>query len=273
MRSRYRKILIAAGAALASMALLASAAQAATPAPPYEDFAGCPSEAENPFVASCLKFQFTGGHITLGSREVPITNTIVMRGATEQLTAKWLQNSEGGMTPVKQVVPGGLIGLTGKKWLDTLSEKYLKLYAVVELAGQPGSVSTPTFGLPIKVHLENPLLGKGCYIGSNANPIQLQLTVGTTSPPPPNHPITGNKTTLLEPEEARPEVLTGTGGLYVDNAYSVPGANGCQLELFPEAIDIDDWVNAAYHLPAAAGTNETKLEFGRSVVSPEVIYP
>ena len=44
MRTRYRKILVAAAlTALALMAIFASAANAATPAAPYQDFAGCPS--------------------------------------------------------------------------------------------------------------------------------------------------------------------------------------------------------------------------------------
>src|SRR6185312_7649041 len=84
MRTRYRKILVAAGATLASMALLASAADAATPAPPYEDFAGCPSRAEVPFVASCVKYTFNGGSIGLGNREIPVTNPIVLHGGYEQ---------------------------------------------------------------------------------------------------------------------------------------------------------------------------------------------
>src|SRR5262245_24652452 len=111
MRTRYRKILVAAGAALASMALLASAAEATTPAPPYEDFAGCPTHAENEFVASCIKYTLSGGKIGLGNREIPVTNPIVLRGGSEQITSKFIYNSEGGIVPVQQTVPGGLIGL------------------------------------------------------------------------------------------------------------------------------------------------------------------
>ena len=62
MRTRYRKILVAAAlTALALTAIFATAANAATPAPPYQDFAGCPSRAENPFVAECIKFTFSNG--------------------------------------------------------------------------------------------------------------------------------------------------------------------------------------------------------------------
>jgi hypothetical protein len=273
MRSRYRKILVAKGTALASMALLASAAQAATPAPPYQDFAGCPSPAEHVFVESCEKLEFTGGHISLGSRDVPISHTIVVRGGFEQLTGNYLFNSEGGIVPVRQTVPGGLIGMTGLKWLDSLSASALKLYASVELAGQPGSVFESAWSLPIKIHLENQVLGKGCYVGSNANPIQLQLTAGTTSPPPPNQPISGQFSGPSTPEAGRPAVQVSKGGILVDNAYATPGASGCQLEVGKNPVPLDELVDAAYHLPAAAGSNETILDFDVSYVSPAVVYP
>jgi hypothetical protein len=273
MRSRYRKILVAAGAALASMALLAAAAQAAPPAPPYQDFAGCPSEAENQFIASCEKFEITGGHLTLGKRVVPVTNPIVLRGGFEQETGNFVFNSEGGIVPVRQTVPGGLIGLTGMKWLDSLSAGALKLYATVELAGQPGSVFEPVAVLPIKVHLENQVLGKSCYVGTNQNPIVLNLTTGTTSPPAPNLPISGKPTTPFEPEAGRPAVLKGEDGVYVDNSYSVPGASGCQLEVGQYQVSIDKLVNAAYGLAAAAGSNEASLEFDDSIVAASVVYP
>ena len=46
-------------------------------------------------------------------------------------------------------------------------------------------------GLPTQIKLTNPFLGTTCYDGSNENPIQISYTTGTTSPPPPNEPITG----------------------------------------------------------------------------------
>src|ERR1700754_3479783 len=107
MKLRHRKLFAAAATALASMALVASAAEAAPPAAPYQDFAGCPSEAEAPFVGECVKFEFTGGHIGFGKREVPVTNPIVLRGAIEQETENFLSNKEGGIVPVRQTVPGG----------------------------------------------------------------------------------------------------------------------------------------------------------------------
>jgi hypothetical protein len=276
MRTRYRKILVAAGAALASMALLASAAEAATPAPPYQDFAGCPSRAENHFVAECFKYTFTGGHIDFGNREVPVTNPIVFRGGSEQITGNYIANGEGGIVPVKQTVPGGLIGMTGLNWLDEAiaSKEQLKLYATVELAGTPGSISEFPLILPVKIHLQNPALGSNCYLGSNASPLTLDLTAGTTNPPSPTEPITGELAGGFEAEAERPEVLTTSApGKLVENAYAVPGANGCQLKVGPFTVPIDELVDAAYKFPTTAGADTTELNYSLSVVDPGVVYP
>lgn len=264
MRTRYRKILVAAAlTALALTAIFASAANAATPAPPYEDFAGCPSRAENSFVAECIKYTFSGGEIGVGNREVPVTNPIVLRGGVEQITGDFISNTEGGIVPVQQTVPGGLIGLTGLKGLDEAiaNSAQLKLYATVELAGNPGSVSEEVFTLPVKIHLQNPLLGSNCYVGSAASPIDLNLA--TTQAP-----------SRLRPEASRPEVLATTGpGTFADSSYAVPGANGCQLTIGAFHLPIDELVDAAYHLPSTAGNNTTTLDYGFAVVDPAVVYP
>jgi hypothetical protein len=263
-----------AGAALASLAMLASAAHAAPPAAPYQDFAGCPSPAESSTVGFCFKTVFTDGHISLGKRTIPITNPITLRGGIDQVTGTFASNSEGGIVPVKQQVPGGLVGLTGMSWLDELLDQpQLRLYATVELAGQPGSLLEEPLTLPIKVHLENPVLGNSCYVGSDATPITLNLITGTTNPPAPNKPISGKPASEFAPEASRPEVLIEQDGVFVDNSYAVPGATGCQIKLGSIVIPINGLVDASSALPAAAGTNEASLGFDLSVVSPEVVYP
>ncbi|HEX3359907.1 MAG TPA: hypothetical protein VHS74_02845 [Solirubrobacterales bacterium] len=276
MSTRYRKILVAAAlTALALTAILASAANAATPAPPYQDFAGCPNAEESEFVGDCIKYEFTGGHIGFGKRDIPVTNPIVLRGGIESETEAFVFNSEGGIVPVRQPVPGGLVGLTGYKWLDEAlgSSSLLKLYATVELAGQPVNVNEPPMTLPIKLHLENPFLGEGCYVGSAANPITLHLTTGTTSPPAPNLPISGHKPGAAEHEVSRPAVLTARSGLFVDNAYSVPAASGCEFKFGPIHQSIDSQINSSYGLPSAAGNNTAELAFNVSLVLASVVYP
>ncbi len=261
MRTRYRKILVAATAALASMAIVTSAAEATTPAAPYQDFAGCPTHAENPFAAECIKFTFSGGHIGFGNREVPVTNPIVLRGAYEQISGNFVYNAEGGIVPAKQTVPGGLIGMTGLSWLDEFlgSKEALKLYATVESAGQPGSVYEESLLVPVKIHLQNPALGSGCYVGSNASPIDLNLAISEAA---------GE----LAPEVGRESVLTSSApGQRVDSGYSVPGATGCSLTIGSKSISINSLVDAAYALPSAS--NETVLGYTFSLVEQSVIYP
>ena len=274
MRSRHLGMLTAVvGMALTALALLAPVASADTPKAGYERFAGCPGPEENPNVFLCQRTIIDGGHFQMGSKDVPITNPMTLVGGLLP-DGKIVANSKGGLAPVKQLVPGGIIGLTGLDWLvNFLNLEGLKLYAVTELAGAPLSFGgIEEVDLPIRVHLINPVLGNNCYVGSFSNPIKLHLTLRTTNPPPPNKPITG-----AEPVEGKsdlPGVFKGDNGLYVDNAFAAPGASGCVLTLFGFIpISINGLVNSQSGLPAAAGTNETKQSFDMEVASPLVIYP
>jgi hypothetical protein len=267
MKLRHRKLFIAAAlSALASMAILASVANAATPAPPYQDFAGCPSEAENENVASCFKYDFTGGHLKLGGAEVAITKPIVFRGGYESVTGNYVGNSEAGIVPVQQKVTGGLGQLLGVPWLlESFAPSLLKVNATVELAGNPGSLAGYPLTLPVKIHLQNPVIGNSCYIGSSASPIALSLGTGTTNPPAPNKPITGQPAGPLTPEAERPEVETAAGGVLVDNAFAVPTATGCN--------GLAKTLNSAIHLPSGAGHNEAVLNFDLSLAFSFVVNP
>lgn len=257
-------------AVFTALAAFAPLAQAATPAPGYTQFTGCPSPAENAEVEACLHSVIKSGHVKIGSKDVPIANPISLNGGLlpgGAITA----NAKGGLSPVKQAVPGGVIGLTGLDWLvNFLGVDALKLFAVTELAGQP--VLGTTLSLPIKVHLVNPVLGNNCYIGSNANPIKLNLTVETTNPPPPNKPITGKS-----PEfgfDPATEIISQRNGTFVDNAFGAPGASGCVLNLLGFLpINLNGLVNAQSGLPAAAGTNETIQNFDNELAAPGTVYP
>jgi hypothetical protein len=176
------------------------------------------------------------------------------------------------MPPVKQKVPGGVVGLTGLTWLlEFFGIEALTLYASTELAGTAYPILEPA-PLPIKVHLETPsgVLGKNCYVGSTANPIKLNLTTGTTSPPPPNEPITGVNPTTHSDELL---ILHLENGQYVDNSFAAPGASGCVLTLFGFIpISINGLVNSQSGLPAAAGTNETRQDFDAQLVARKFVY-
>jgi len=271
MKLRRSVPLLALVAMIAAMAF-APAAQSATPAPGYERFAGCPKvpdEYPGPILA-CIRSVITGGHFQMGSKDVPITNPITLSGGVNETTGAVVANSKGGLTPVKQKVPGGVVGLTGLTWLlEILGSEALTLYAVTEVAGQP--ILNQDLTLPIKVHLINSTLGNNCYVGSVSNPIVLHLTTGTTSPPPPNKPITGK----VGIPEFNPETgVVKQDVTYVDNSFAAPGASGCVLTLFGFIpISINGLVNSQSGLPSPAGTNETVQVTKSELAFPQFVYP
>jgi hypothetical protein len=274
MKSKHLvKLLVTAVTALAALPMMGAVAQADTPAPGYEAFAGCPSPSENAAVTNCLRSVIKSGHFQMGSKDVPITNPIILIGGTDPSLSGFAYNSKGGLLPAKQPVPGGVIGLTGLDWLvNFLSLEGLKLYAVTELAGTP-DFSGETVPLPIKVHLINPVLGNNCYVGSNSNPINLNLTTGTTSPPAPNKPISGSP-----PKEVFFDAAKGIFHVYdftlVDNSFAAPGASGCVLTLFGFIpVSLNGVVNSQAGLPAAAGTNETIQNIDQEITARETVYP
>jgi hypothetical protein len=109
----------------------------------------------------------------------------------------------------------------------------------------------PSLTLPVRVHLENPLLGRECYIGTSTDPIVFALTDGATSPPPPNQPIRGS----LGDAEAQDEfnLIKVAGHVQVDNAFSAPAATGCGYGPFSTVLDslLDNKIG----LPSPAGYN------------------
>ncbi len=268
---RFGRLLALIGAALACVAVLAPAASAKEPAAGYTQFAGCPSPEENATIFLCSRTEINGGHFQMGNKDVPITAPMVLSGGLD-VNGNVFASPKGGLSKAKQKVPGGVIGLTGLTWLlEFLGSEALTLYAVTELAGFPHVNSFSSVTLPIKVHLENSVLGSACYVGSFTEPIKLNLITGTTSPPPPNKPITGVEGKFSEDAK---EILHIDNGTYVDNSFAAPGANGCKLVLFGFIpISINGIVNSSSGLPAAAGTNATSQDFDAELAAPELVYP
>lgn len=270
------RLLVAAIGSLAMLAVPAPAAQAEVPAPPFERFAGCPNFAEEEALelefglTFCLRSVVTGGHLQAGKQDVPIENPITLTGGVNEAFEDFSYNAEGGLAKVKQEVPGGVVGLTGLSWLiKLLPVSALKLYAVTELAGPPSHLTFSTVTLPIKVHLVNPVLGNNCYIGSNSEPITLNLTTGTTEPPPPNEPISGEESDFKE----EGEVAYFENGVYVDNSFAVPAAKGCVLTLLGFLpVSLDGAVNLQAGLPSAAGNNEAEQKINIEIALQESVY-
>jgi hypothetical protein len=112
-----------------------------------------------------------------------------------------------------------------------------------------------TLKMPVKVHLENPFLGKSCFVGSSTSPVQFELTTGITSPPGPNKSIEGSAGELTLLEEG--SVLRLNNASLVDNSWSAPAASGCGGII---GFLVNPIINAQIGLPSAAGKNTAILK-------------
>ena len=136
----------------------------------------------------------------------------------------------------------------------------------------PSDPLTDPFSVPVKVHLVNSVLGNKCYVATNAEPINLILTAGTTNPPPPNAPISGLAGTA---SLTSPSGITDIeNGVQVDNAFSAPGANGCTLTLFGfPPVAINGLIDSEAELPSPAGSNTTIQAFDVEHSPSALVYP
>lgn len=218
----------------------------------FEPFAQCPIATHG--VRYCVVAKTTSGEFKVGSKTVTIDKPITLQGGLIEGSSQLVPAANGetlSKTPL--TLPGGLVGIE----LGGVTE----VTATTELAGpvliNEGNIadgSGAAVVLPIKVKLENPALGNECYIGSEAEPVTLHLTTGTTDPPPPNKPITGKPGTLtLNPEET---IFTLGNNSLVDNSFAAPGVSGCGESLAPV---LDPVVDLDAGLPAAAGANTAIL--------------
>lgn len=257
MRARFRVVITL--FVVAILALVPAGAAGATPDTPAP-FTYCPVDYVSPAghpLSTCVTAVGTGGTFTLGTTTVTLTpGTTFQGGLGSADPGLAFIPAVDGMTLAgpAQSVPGGLLGIAH---LENLLPGITDIKAVVELVGAPGFSLGQNIDitLPVRVRLVNPLLGKQCAIGSAANPIDLHLTTGTTSPPAGVDPITGAPGTISTPPLGDgASVLEFTGQTVVDNTFAVPGATGCgALGL------LDSVVNARSKLPAAAGTSVASL--------------
>jgi len=266
-------------ALVVSLAALVGAAPALAaehhPKGAFERFKDCPLS--NPATELCLFATTESGSIKIGSKTVPIVSPIVLQGGLHEASEENLEfiAAEDGNTLSKsaQPVPGGLLGIMAPEFLPgflkTLFNEFINkgvtgVTATTELAAPASTIKFNlnhlvegtgiAFTLPIKVKLDNPFLGSSCFIGSNAHPINIELTTGTTSPPPPNTPITG-KVGEVKFEEEFTIVKIAKNSL-VNNSFAAPGAEGCG-GIF--SFLIDPAVNAQLNTPSAAGHNTAIL--------------
>jgi len=249
----------------------------------FAKFNYCPSS--NSKVEKCLYSVTTGGKVVLGKKTVPIVNPVTLQGGisapeeepNEQYVSRFFGATNGEtLSKTPQPVPGGLSGLVNCKeislgWLRASCEALFEngltgVDATLELARPASEIRVSELNilfaegvalrLPVRVHLENPLLGSSCYVGSSSSPLIWDLTAGTTSPPSPNTPISG-RTGEIEPREGGLIAHLKNNEL-VENAWSAPGATGCGGFLVEYILN--PIINASVGLPSAAGKNTSILK-------------
>jgi hypothetical protein len=243
----------------------------------YTRFEQCPYT--NLEVKKCIRSTTESGVVVLGNKKVPIVNPVVLQGgagkAVEGLAPFFAAANGETLSKAPQPVPGGLAGLLNCKEIGNLllrlgCEAALEgpltgVNSTLELARPASEMvisennlaaeSGTALKMPVKFHLENPFLGSNCYVGSSSSPVIWNLTTGTTSPPPPNEPITGKAGFIDFLEEGR--IAFGEEIVLVDNAWSAPGATGCGGPLVE--LLLDPVIDVSGGLPAAAGRNTAIL--------------
>ncbi len=260
------------------VALTVASPAMATPEGEFAVFAQCPlSNAE---LSACLWAKSESGEFVAGKQKVPITNPITLQGGfieNEETGALKFVGAANGVTisHSPQTVPGGLAGLINCKEIKEFFERvacelffensFTGATETTELAAPASSIGLneanllsetgTALELPVKVHLENPFLGSSCYLGSNAHPIVIAFTTGTTAPPLPNKPIKGKLGTISVVGGG--QILKISNNSLVNNSFAAPGATGCGG--FLVELLLDPIINAKLGLPAAAGNNTAIL--------------
>jgi len=258
--TRRSRTLIAAAAAIpfVSLCLAAPSASAYAPVPPPtpQTFAECPVNGQIPghhcHVTVCVVGVTNQGLIDIGSLDTTFHGPGVVDGGTALDSAtqpNWVDALDGqSFTSPKQLLSIPVMTMIGNPAIPPPADS--DVYVEASQAGQMGfSLITPGQGLnpltvvPLSFHLLNPVLGPNCYIGTDSDPITLNLTTGTSGA------LAGTLGTL--------STAGFTGGLYttgtevVDGTFSTPGATGCG----PAGV-YDSAIDSVGDLPSASGSNE-----------------
>jgi hypothetical protein len=282
MRKHPKKMGVACAAmlvvALASLSFAGSASAKLTGE--FTKFQFCPFTKTE--VKRCFYSLATGGEVKLGKKSVPIEKQVTIQGGygkaaeegSEEGFSKFYEPTNGiTISKAAQNVPGGLAGIVPEASSPPLVKALIKFFfensltgltSTLELAKPASEIRVSEIHLaeeigvalkiPVKVHLENPFLGKSCYVGSSSSPINWNLTAGTTAPPKPNEPIKGSGGVTEFFEEG--QILKLKGAELVDNAWSAPGASGCGGIL---AFLVNPIINSQLGT-TTAGNNTAKLK-------------
>lgn len=267
---------IGAGTALTIVAS-ASPAWAVTLNGDWAPFTRCPVDDSSMLAADgvnvssgCLAADSPSGTIKLGNTTAATGDSnlqlgILSNNTTNVTTA--VAPSGGAIAAAPVVIPGGLLGLMCPSSIPVVSQVCAeitnstlnKVTASIEPAGSPSNLSLFAIGtqgqvivtVPVKIQLSNPLLGSGCFIGTNSHPIVLNLTTQATP--------TGASFDLFDPNGTSDPngtlaLVTESDATVADTTFAVPGASGCGL-----LGVLDLGLDLKTGLPSPSGNNSLVL--------------
>ena len=229
------------------MGITAGEAHAATLPKNLVKFEHCPFD--NPAVVLCAYGSMTGSFtISSTTLTTPSPATLTLGLATNSSGLYAVAPTDGTPALSSPPIPVSIFGLPSlPSPLGITATPTLVGTPSVSLVNLLGGTGTAV-GVSVYVQLNNVLLGNNCTIGTPTDPININLTTGTTAPPPPNQPVTGSRGTVTN--NAKTDITKVTGVKLVDNTFSVPGASGCGLfGALDPAFDLIEG------LPSAAGHN------------------
>jgi hypothetical protein len=214
-----------------------------------------------------------GGSLKLGAKTISLVNPVTLQGGyIGGGSETQFYGAENGDTLSKtpQPVPDGLAGQTApntwpepvQSWFNQLIEEgFTGVTATIELTGPTKGLTNiglntenliieegVALSLPIKVKLTNPILGSNCYISSETEPVQLELTTGTSGS------LTGSVGEISFNEEFT--IITVKNLKLVDGTFAAPAATGCG-GIYAEYVD--PRINSIFELPASPGNNAATL--------------
>jgi hypothetical protein len=263
------------------IAMASASAAMAEPQGIFSRFKECPTEF--PGLALCNVAYVTGGELVIGNARIPINKTITIQsggiptGNPANSVEYFLLPAKNGETLSKtelnlpavncQEIRGNGFFQRSERALckATLGRRWGRgITATIEVAANEHNPAIfnelaltvregTALTLPVRVHLKGPLLGSACYVGSEAEPIQLHLSTGTSGK------VTGRRGEFSSEEENELGLLHITQNALVDNTFAVPAAQGCGAFLFLKDF-LDPLLDEKLGLPSAAGDNTAVLD-------------
>jgi hypothetical protein len=262
---KLRTAIVGALAALAAL-VAASSASAVQLSDHWAAFNRCPVDDPAMLAGStaglCVASDSPHGSFRIGNTTTLTGDTNLQFGVQGGLFGGGLSLVSppgGAIVSAPASVPGGLLGLTCPTGKGAAA---CNVTATVQAAGAISdfnlfaglSQGQPIVTVPVKIHLQNLLLGNSCYIGSNANPIVLG----------PENLLPVNFSTQVAFEDTDLDGTPNTDGVLDwiqisgltqgDSTFSVPKATGCGSGGFLSAA-----INLRLKLPSPSGNNNLVL--------------